>query len=163
MSFEIVYANETYISSLREAIDSVARENIYFDMIEAPSTERLREFMNGLVEKNAPFYLAVANKQIIGWCDISPESSPRRSHRGKLAIGVRAEFRGIGVGSSLLRQAIEHAKKIGLKKIELTVFSQNEKAIALYRHHGFESEGLRRDYRRHEGVSYDGLLMAKFI
>jgi RimJ/RimL family protein N-acetyltransferase len=163
MSFEVVSYSESFLESLRDAIHAVALEKIYFDMIEAPPLEKLRNFMSGLMEKGAPCYLAISDQKVIGWCDISPEPSPRRSHRGKLTIGVVPEFRGNRVGSSLLRHAADHAKRNGIQKLELVVFSQNDPAISLYHQCGFETEGLIRDYRRLDGVSYDALMMGKFI
>jgi RimJ/RimL family protein N-acetyltransferase len=46
-----------------------------------------------------------------------------------------------------------------MSKIELSVYSSNTAAIALYRRFGFTDFGMVRDHRRLDGVSYDVLLM----
>ena len=48
-----------------------------------------------------------------------------------------------------------------LLRIELTVFSDNARAIALYRRFGFEHEGLFRGYALRDGVYADCAAMAR--
>ncbi|HON18883.1 MAG TPA: GNAT family N-acetyltransferase [Salinivirgaceae bacterium] len=54
------------------------------------------------------------------------------------SVCIRGEFRGLGLGKILLRKAFELSKLKGMKKISLEVGLKNEKAINLYRSHGFE-------------------------
>jgi putative acetyltransferase len=48
-----------------------------------------------------------------------------------------------------------------VSRIELTVFTDNERAIALYRKHGFEIEGTHRAYALRAGVYSDTYSMAR--
>lgn len=52
---------------------------------------------------------------------------------------VEESARRDGLGSELVRAAIERAKERGCRRIELDVNDANERASALYRRHGFES------------------------
>ncbi|HXZ67597.1 MAG TPA: GNAT family protein, partial [Alphaproteobacteria bacterium] len=70
---------------------------------------------------------------------------------------------GKGIGSRLLEACLAHARKINLAKVELTVYTNNAAAIALYRKYGFTEVGLRRDFRRLDGITYDELLMDLFL
>ena len=45
--------------------------------------------------------------------------------------------------------------------MELTVFVDNARAIALYERFGFEREGLMRDYAFRDGAFVDALAMAR--
>ncbi len=57
-----------------------------------------------------------------------------------------------------------HAPACGAHKIELEVWTDNARAIALYASAGFEVEGLRRDhYRRRDGRLRSALLMARLL
>ena len=58
---------------------------------------------------------------------------------------------------------IGKSRVIGLEKIELSVYSSNEAAIALYRSFGFEEEGRRRRGRLVDGVHDDVILMGLFL
>ena len=81
-----------------------------------------------------------------------------------LGMSILAESRGRGGGRALLQAAIDHARGAQLHKIELEVWPDNERAIALYEKFGFEVEGLRRDhYRRRDGSLRSSLLMALLL
>jgi L-phenylalanine/L-methionine N-acetyltransferase len=79
---------------------------------------------------------------------------------GDLGMLVARDWRRRGVGSALLRAAIEWARRDGMHKLSLTVFAHNATAIALYRKFGFAEEGLRvKHFRRANGELRDALEM----
>lgn len=160
---QIIYANEKYFESFYQTLTAVAKERIYIEMIEPPPFEKVCGFQKSLISKNGPVYYAISNDKVVGWCDAFPEDNPRQSHRGSLGMGLLPEFRGQGIGSQLLKAVLDQAKKFGLEKIELNVYSSNAPAIALYKKLGFEQEGLIKKYRRLDGEYFDCLIMGKFI
>jgi L-phenylalanine/L-methionine N-acetyltransferase len=88
--------------------------------------------------------------------------SLRRRHVAAIGMSVRDDWQGRGVGSALLATAIDRADNwMGILRIELTVFADNEAAIALYRRHGFVVEGTHRAYALRDGVYIDALAMAR--
>lgn len=78
-------------------------------------------------------------------------------------MGLLLDYRGKGLGSKLLTAVLTHAKKFGLEKIELSVYTTNHAAIALYKKHGFQQEGLTKNYRKLDGRYFDAIEMAKFL
>ena len=79
-----------------------------------------------------------------------------------MGIGVRDSVRRRGVGTALLRAILELADNwLDLRRLELTVFADNEPAIALYERHGFVREGLMSAYAFRDGSYVDTLLMAR--
>jgi RimJ/RimL family protein N-acetyltransferase len=83
---------------------------------------------------------------------------------GEIGMMVDAAWRGQGVGTALVAAAIDWARARGLHKLTLSVFPQNEAAIALYRKFGFVEEGRRSKHiRRANGELWDlidmGLLL----
>ena len=77
-----------------------------------------------------------------------------------LGMAVAAAWRGRGIGSALLAEAIDRARKAGAHKVALQVWPHNIAAIALYERFGFQREGyLTRHYRRRSGELWDAVIM----
>ena len=71
-------------------------------------------------------------------------------------IAVREDFRGRGVGRWLLLSVLREGLVGGCDIATLEVRPGNDAALGLYRSHGFEQVGRRRDYY---GPGEDALLM----
>jgi RimJ/RimL family protein N-acetyltransferase len=77
-----------------------------------------------------------------------------------LGMVVAAGWRGRGIGSALLAEAIDRAREAGAHKVALQVWPHNSAAIALYERFGFQREGyLTRHYRRRSGELWDAVIM----
>ena len=163
MTIEIVYPTERFFKSFHQALDQVAREQVYIEMIEAKPFDETAAFQSKLISNNWPVYYAVSSKDVVGWADITPSSNPRLSHRGFLGMGLTKEFRGKGLGTQLLTKALEHAKGIALEKVELHVYTENAAAINLYKKRGFREVGVIKHYRRLGDRYFDCLEMELFL
>jgi RimJ/RimL family protein N-acetyltransferase len=107
--------------------------------------------------------VAEADGEVVGNVLISRERNVVSDHIGTLSICVTREWRDAGVGTHLMRAAVDWARAQGLGKVALGVFPDNERAIAVYEHVGFVREGLRRrQYRTDDGSFRDEVLMAWF-
>lgn len=85
---------------------------------------------------------------------------------GVLSFGMALlpAARGRGGGRALLDAILDHARARSAHKVELEVWPDNARAIALYARAGFEVEGVRRDhYRRRDGSLRSTLLMAYLV
>jgi RimJ/RimL family protein N-acetyltransferase len=81
-----------------------------------------------------------------------------------LGMAILREARGQGGGRALLQAILDHAEANGAHKLELEVWIDNARAIALYASAGFEVEGLRRNhYRRLDGSLRSALVMARLL
>ena len=88
--------------------------------------------------------------------------SPRRRHVGTLGVSVHDDFQRRGVGSALLSAAIDLADNwIAYTRLELTVYTDNAAAVALYRKFGFGIEGTARAYALRNGEYVDAFMMAR--
>jgi L-phenylalanine/L-methionine N-acetyltransferase len=89
---------------------------------------------------------------------------PRRAHCAELGISVHDAYQGRGVGRALIGALVDHADRaLGLRRLELTVFTDNAPAIALYRRFGFVEEGRSRGFAMRDGVLADALHMARLV
>ncbi|WP_236175054.1 GNAT family N-acetyltransferase [Pseudomonas pseudonitroreducens] len=106
--------------------------------------------------------LAMHQDQVVGSASLEQYPRVRRAHCGSIGMGVATAWQGRGVGTRLLAELMEVADNwMGLRRVELTVFSDNQPAIALYQKFGFEVEGQLREYAIRDGVYTDVLSMAR--
>jgi putative acetyltransferase len=86
----------------------------------------------------------------------------RRRHVMNLGIAVLPQAQGQGAGSALMQALCDYADKWAqVLRLELTVYTDNERAIALYRKFGFELEGTHRAFAMRDGVYVDVHAMAR--
>ena len=86
----------------------------------------------------------------------------RRRHVMMLGISVSRAAQGKGVGSALMQALCDYADHwASVLRIELTVFDDNARAIALYRKFGFEIEGTHPAYAMRDGRYVTALSMAR--
>jgi ribosomal protein S18 acetylase RimI-like enzyme len=161
--FEIKYITVKLIPAWRAVCETVASERVYLGRVALPPFDPERSFPHRVIANNWPMYCAMKDGRLVGWADITPVDVPECAHRGVLGMGVAAAHRGAGIGSALLEACLAHAPKSNIEKIELTVFASNAPAIALYRKFGFTDIGVVRDYRRLDGITYDALLMERWV
>jgi len=107
---------------------------------------------------------AELNGQVVGSAGLHPVGAAiRRRHVLTLGISVAPEAQGQGVGSALMAAMCDYADNwIGALRMELTVYVDNARAIALYRKFGFEIEGTFRGYAMRGGEYVDAHAMARF-
>jgi putative acetyltransferase len=93
---------------------------------------------------------------------VVPERSPRRRHVGEIGMAVHDQWHGRGIGAALVQAAIELADRwLNLRRLELATYTDNERAIDLYKRFGFEVEGLLRRYAYRDGAFVDAYTMAR--
>jgi ribosomal protein S18 acetylase RimI-like enzyme len=163
MICDIVPIAEGHIADFRAVIDVVAREQRFLSFLEAPPLEQTRRFVLKNIEDGSPQFVAKADDQIVGWCDVLPNARRTvRPHCGTLGIGLLPTFRGQGIGRRLMQRTIDAARACGLTRIELTVRESNVNAIALYKAFGFAIEGLHRNAVR-IGDQYENTLSMALV
>lgn len=118
--------------------------------------ERAEQFAHGA----AGSVVADAGGRIIGMIHVEVSDHGF----GEFGMLVVRDWRGRGVGSALVRAAIDWARDQGLHKLCLEVFARNTAGITMYRKCGFTEEGRRvKQYRRASGELWDVIVMGRMI
>jgi len=109
---------------------------------------------------NSACFVATDGSAVVGFLTAMGSPANRLRHSTTLALGVQRSHWSQGVGSALLAQALAWSQVAGLIRVELTVHTTNDRAVALYRRHGFEIEGTRRNSLLVNGRLVDEYLMS---
>lgn len=107
--------------------------------------------------------VACAEGEVVG--NLGLETFPTRwrmRHVGSIGMAVRDDWQGRGVGTALMRAALDLADNwLNLTRIELRVYVDNAAAVALYKKFGFEIEGTHRRLAFRDGEYVDAYSMAR--
>jgi putative acetyltransferase len=106
-------------------------------------------------------FLAVVEGEVVGTCGLHRDPSPRRPHVWSMGMGMVAGWQGRGLGGVMMRHLLAAAAELGVGRLELEVYDDNTRAIALYERHGFVREGVRRLAVWRDGGHVDVLVMAR--
>ena len=117
-----------------------------------------------IADIGADDYLLVAEVggKVVGNLGLHAGGRARRRHAGAVGMSVRDDWQRRGVGTALMTVAIDIADNwLNYRRLELTVYTDNVAAMALYRKFGFEIEGTHKDYAFRDGRYVDAYTMAR--
>lgn len=130
----------------RHAMSMAEEEKWYEDYLKAGKSR-----IFAIVEENGEH---IGN---IGLHNIDKEN--RRASLG-IVIGEKQKW-GMGYGSKALMTALKYAfRELGLHKVSLRVFQNNERAIKSYSRCGFKKEGVEREQVFKDGKFHDLFIMS---
>lgn len=94
---------------------------------------------------NSIVLVAELDGVINGYIQIGLNHKPRTKHVATLGLAVHPKSHGKGVGGALVEAAVNQADNwLNIKRTELDVYADNDRAISLYKKYGFEVEGESR-------------------
>lgn len=127
-----------------------------------PSLEEWKKRLSQPLE-GTYFLVAITNSKAIGMLGLhTAPSQPRRRHAATLGMAVHDDWHGRGVGTALIRAAVDLADHwLNLHRLELQVYTDNEPAVRLYERHGFVIEGTLKEYAFRNGAYVDAFTMAR--
>lgn len=147
--------------------------NAIFELYQQPSCYQnalhvpfspLNQAQLGICFSSELCYSLVAYKKDVlgGQVDLEICSQPRRKHAANIGIAVYKEFQKQGIGA-LLIEAMHYLafQWLGLHRLELEVFTDNEAGVALYKKYGYHIEGEAEQYAFRDGQYANIYRMAK--
>lgn len=114
--------------------------------------------------ENQVLLVGKINNEIVCVGSIDTANRVRLAHLANLAITVRKNFWGKGFGNAMMEALVDFCKSTGVhEQIKLTVMSNNERAISLYKKHGFEEYGYMKNYMKVGNVYHDAVFMILYL
>jgi putative acetyltransferase len=146
------------------ALWTIAREPGVIETTLALPGLRLEQRVKSLSELSEHDHYLVAEKatQVVGLGGLTVGTG-RLRHSGSLFVYVASAYQGQGIGTQLLRALLDLADQwLLLRRVELTVLTENEGAKRLYERLGFVVEGCRKMSVISQGELKDEWLMARY-
>ena len=140
-----------------------AEPSSYADTLQTPFTSELYWAKKlSFDDPNTVVLIALNSKRLLGQLTLEMNTRARRRHVATLGMGVSEVARGQGIGSALMRAALDVCDRWwNIQRVEIEVFTRNQAAIALYKKFGFVVEGTARMYAFRDGRYEDAHLMAR--
>lgn len=157
------------VKKFQDFINSFIKEDAQILMNKKITLKEEQKWLEGQIDKvnsqKMVFLLAEYNNRIIGTTEVSLHIG-RQSHVVEFGIAIRKGYRGIGLGSYLMKEVIKLAKKElkpRPKIIRLGVFPTNKPAIRLYRKFGFKKVAKIPKQFQYKGKLFEEIIMLKEI
>ncbi len=110
--------------------------------------------------ENEAMMACMVDGRIAGTCDIAFKGMMKTRHRAEVALAVRSEFWGQGIGSRMLREMIRIAEeREGILQVELEFIEGNARGRSLYERLGFKIASVQPNAIR----SKDGTLLNVYL
>lgn len=113
--------------------------------------------------ENSTILAAESESDLVGYILAIGGNARRNRHSAYIVIGISKEHRGQGTGTKLFEELEDWASNHNIHRLELTVATQNEAGLSLYKKMGFEIEGIKRHSLLIEGEFADEYYMAKLL
>lgn len=119
-------------------------------------------------DNNKKSYMIICDGKKVGYISIDRNFSHlyNNTHEETSWIGIcigEKAYRGKGIGEVAMTYLEKVSKKLKAKRIELGVFSYNEKAIKLYKKMGYKVIGEVDNFVYYEGRWHKDIRMEKYI
>lgn len=112
-------------------------------------------------------FFIVCNKIIVG--DINIIDNPDfliKKNTNSCWLGItigEKEYQGLGIGKIAMNFIEKYAKDLGYVRIELGVFSFNQKAINFYKKIGYKQIGVIPNFTYYDGKWHDDIRFEKYL
>lgn len=113
-------------------------------------------------DANVRSLVAIHDGSLVGSAALFQHPTPRLSHAAGFGMSVHPAYQGRGVGDALMGAILDLADRwMGVRRVQLEVYSDNLRAQSLYSKHGFEREGVQRFAAFRRGTFVDALVMSR--
>ncbi len=157
------------IKNFQDYINSLVKEEAQIGRNKKISLKEEKEWLlkllKGMKQGKIVLLIVEDNNKIIGNTSIGL-GKERQNHIGDFGIAIRKGYRGMGIGSYLMKEIIKLAQKELKPKpriIQLSVFSTNKLAIELYKKYGFKRVAKIPDQFSYKGKLISEVVMLRYL
>ncbi len=139
-------------------------ENNRWLLYDPMSVELFQPIFEELV-KRGHLYVYAEEGVDVGMFKLQPMRHRNRHIVYLGGVALDNGMKGKGMGGRMVGEAISIARMQGFSRMELTVATENERAIRLYERYGFEREGVLKKYSylETEGIYLDEWVMGLIL
>ncbi|PSQ06548.1 GNAT family N-acetyltransferase [Halobacteriales archaeon QS_6_71_20] len=162
LEYVVRMATQRDLSGLVGVIRQVAGEGTY---IEAETVADVIEHDEVVLRHNELesrlFLVAAVGEEVIGWVHLDLPETEKLGHTAVLTVGILPEYRGKGIGSTLLERGESWAAGHGFEKLYNSIPATNDGAVAFLTDHGWEREAVREGHYKIDTEYVDQVMLAK--
>ncbi len=129
--------------------------------IDGLTLEGEEQWIKGTLEApNTKMFLGFVGGELVALFDVRAAARGRIAHNGGIAISIKRDYWGLGIGSIAMQAMIDFARSTNfLRNLTLELREGNERAMALYKRFGFVEIGRHKERINVRGTYYDEILM----
>jgi ribosomal protein S18 acetylase RimI-like enzyme len=125
------------IEALHRLFAEVCAEGEFLLRAEAPPIAQMRAMLLRSLPLDLPQFVAEVEGDLVGSIEVFPASfccmeDDSGEDFGVLGMQVNKAHRNRGLGGNLMETALEHCRRLDMRRVELTVLKSNTAAIRLY-------------------------------
>ena len=154
------WLDEEVLPEVVEALNTVIREGKYLYLNdEIVDMEEEHRWFERSVKAGMLYLVARVEGKVVGGASMHPQTE-KRAHVAEFGIFICDGYRNLGLGTAMLKEFIEIAKKRGFEILQLSVFANNTRALNVYKKCGFREIGkLGQDIKFLDGRYADRILL----
>jgi Acetyltransferases, including N-acetylases of ribosomal proteins len=161
---EVRLADAEKLSTLILQIDHDSKFMLWNSGERALTSEAQIKMIESFLNRtNSTILVAEENEELVGYLLANGGQAEKNKHSAYIVIGVNQTHRGKGIGTLLFQAVDVWALNHNLHRLELTVVTANEGAVALYKKQGFEIEGTKKIHYSSKINFMMNIIWRKFI
>jgi len=137
-------ARQEDISGIVGVIESIAAVSSYVVATRlANEVTRDEVLLRHNESEDRVFFVATVDDDAVGWLHVEVVQAPMMNHTAELTVGVLEQYRGNGLGSTLMERGLEWAERRGTRKVYQNLPATNKPAISFLEDAGWTVESTR--------------------
>lgn len=147
------------IDEVVEVLNGVIQEHRYLLMNQDVDKSSTEKYLDSGNSNGLRYLVARVDGKVAGGATLTPLSN-KEAHVAKFGIFLHKNYRDNGLGTILITELTDVARKSGFEIVQLSAFSTNKRAMHVYKKCGFKKCGkLTHDIKYADGTYADRIMM----